>query len=227
MEKAADVILTILRTIYNLPYRVRIREVPTIISRDCIGGILYKRIHAGFTSPTINLYMTNEDFILFCSHLKEYLNEPVEEEKNDLAYPSGIIHGAHGDIRLYFMHYHSFVEARDCWERRKKRVRYDNIRLILNAGPDVGESILEKFGHLPYPKILLSSGLEERENIVNLKCYQFKDKKLPTDYRSQKCPVARYMDEVDWIKFLRNGTVRKSQFWKTCKEKTLDTFFPI
>ena len=211
MEKAADFVRTICRTIYTLPYRIMIKDVPTIVSRDCIGGVLYKRMHARFSSPTINLYMTNEDFILFCFHLKEYLNGTVEKEKNDLAYPSGIIHGAYGDIRLYFMHYNSFAEARDCWERRKKRIRYDNIRVILNAGPDVEDAIVEKFEHLPYPKILLSSQAEEKKNVVNLKCYQYKDKKLPIEYKCRKCPIARHMDEVDWIKFLRDGTVRRAR----------------
>ena len=35
-------------------------------SRDCIGGVLYKDFNLEFTSPMINLEMSNEDFVIFC-----------------------------------------------------------------------------------------------------------------------------------------------------------------
>lgn len=130
--------------------------MPTIISRDCLGGILYDRLGAQFSSPTINLFMTNEDFILFCLNLKLFLESDLEEETSP-DYPVGVIRTARGKIHLYFMHYSSFEEAKECWERRKKRVNYSNIKVIFNAGPDVDKNIEKNFYNIPYKKILLSS----------------------------------------------------------------------
>lgn len=48
----------------------KIRNTPTIISRDCCGGIIYHDCQKQFMSPTINLFMSNDDFLLFCEHLR-------------------------------------------------------------------------------------------------------------------------------------------------------------
>ena len=46
----------------------------TLITRDCIGGILYHQLGRKFLSPTINLFLTPTDFNYFCLYLKEYID---------------------------------------------------------------------------------------------------------------------------------------------------------
>lgn len=201
MKRLAEGLKLILRCLY----RALIRDMPTVISRDCIGGVLYKRMGAQFTSPTINLYMTNEDFLLFCANLELFLLKSLEQEKSDRAYPVGLIRSDLGDVHLYFIHYLSFEEAKACWERRKARVNYSNIILIMNAENDANEAVIQRFNCLPYKKILLTSNAKRNHNVVNLRCYQNGYRGPLVAYRSKRLPVLRYMDEVNWIYFLNSN----------------------
>lgn len=186
----------------SIYYRLRIKNHPCIISRDCIGGVLYERLDTVFTSPTIKLYMTNEDFILFCLYLQDFVLGKIEEIIEPVGYPVGRIRTDKGEIKLHFMHYSSFEEAAISWEARKQRIDYNNIRVILNAEPKVEHGVVNNFMKIPYKKILLSSDLEECSELKNMKCYQKGYVGPLVAYTSKKIPFLRYMDEIDWIDFL-------------------------
>lgn len=194
----------LIRIIYFIKYRIypKIYRVPSIISRDCIGGVLYNRMGQVFTSPTINLYMNNEDFIAFCLNLKDYLNNELKECFTDLNYPVGKIQTKTGSIHICFMHYQSFEEAKASWDRRKARIDYDNIRVILNAEGNVPDSVVDNFKKIPYKKILLSSNLKEDDCIKNMKCYREGYNGSIVEYTNKRFPVKRYIDEVNWLNFL-------------------------
>lgn len=196
-----DIVTKMLRKTLYLLYRKLVKSVPTIISRDCVGGVLYERLGARFSSPTINLFMTNEDFVLFCMNLKLFLKGNLEEDASS-DYPVGVIRTVKGTIHLYFMHYSSFEEARRCWERRKRRVNYDNIKVIFNAEPNVDKNIEKNFYNIPYKKILLSSNCCGGKDSINMRCYQKGYEGTLLAYKFEKVPVIRYMDEVNWIRFL-------------------------
>lgn len=68
-----------------------------------------------FRSPTVNLYFTHSDFLLFLQHIHYYLTLPVEKVDSDMDYPVGALKGVYGTIRLYFMHYDSFEDAKEKW----------------------------------------------------------------------------------------------------------------
>ena len=56
----------------------------TIISSDCFGTFVYHTLGERFNSPTINLMFSQQDFLLFVSHLKEYLQADLIEVENKL-----------------------------------------------------------------------------------------------------------------------------------------------
>ena len=78
---------------------------PTIISRDCIAGYVYKEMNQKFSSPTIGLYMTNDDFIEFCLNLQEFLAGSLEPIESVKPYHICKLTSSIGDIKIYFMHY--------------------------------------------------------------------------------------------------------------------------
>lgn len=200
-----------IRNVYFYKYRlIKKNTVPCILSRDCVGGVLYKRMGIQFSSPTIKLYMTNEDFVLFCLHINDFVNASVDEIFTDKTYPVGQISTEKGNIKLYFMHYNSFDEARACWERRIKRIDFDNLLVILNAEPNVNVNIIEQFKKIPYKKILLTSGAIETECVKNLECFEKGYDGPLVAYKSKKIPVVRYMDEFDWIDFMKKRDYEKS-----------------
>ena len=76
----------------------------SLISGDCLGGIVLHDLHLQFNSPTVNCWMYPKDFIKFVNNLKYYVNKQLifiyEEGIN---YPIGCL----DDIKVYFTHYKS------------------------------------------------------------------------------------------------------------------------
>ncbi len=74
-------------------YRKRLRnknKTPTIISNNCIGGIIYHDLGLEFMSPTINLFFKNEDFFTFLNDIEYYINQvPYEVFEEGLNFSYG------------------------------------------------------------------------------------------------------------------------------------------
>lgn len=136
----------------------------TIISRDCVGGMLYNQYGLQFLSPTINLFFTPEDFNWFCLHLKEYINGTViEKENNEQAYPVGLLHAADENLKeltINFMHYNNFDEALKKWEERKKRIKWDSIFIVSTfcyplETDTFSTELVNSFNAIKYKKVIL------------------------------------------------------------------------
>lgn len=130
----------------------------SLITDDCIGGVISHDLHLPFRSPTIDLCFSEIDFLVFCEHLEYYLSLPVIEGHAQKPYPVGVLDGKYGPVHIRFMHYASFEEASRKWEERSRRVDFDNLYIIMDAAK-CEESILERFDKLPFPnKIALTYG---------------------------------------------------------------------
>lgn len=102
---------------------------PTIISSNCIGGIIYNNLDHRFLSPTINLFISSKDFIKLINNLKVYLNTELTFKETSIGgYPIGLLK----DITIHFNHYKSFDEAKKKWEERVKRVNYNNLYIMMH-----------------------------------------------------------------------------------------------
>lgn len=55
----------------------------TIISSNCVGGIIYHELGERFLSPTINLWFEPNDFLKFASNFDFYLSQDLIEIVND------------------------------------------------------------------------------------------------------------------------------------------------
>ena len=100
----------------------------TIICNTCIGGVIYHRLKMQFLSPTINMWMTSSDCIKFALNIEEYINASVNFVDNDV---DGTPVAQINDIQLHFNHERNNEEALAKWNRRKKRINYDNLVLIV------------------------------------------------------------------------------------------------
>jgi len=105
----------------------------TILSSNCIAGVIYNRLGLQFLSPTINMFFTQPDFVEFCLNLDYYLCQPLQFEKSDLPYPVAVLKGTADipTITLNFNHYKTEKEAEEKWESRKARINRDNLYIIL------------------------------------------------------------------------------------------------
>lgn len=128
----------------------------TIISNNCWGGFIYQKYGLKYSTPTIGLYIPGDDFVRFCANLHEYLNKElsfIAWERARLypqigageAYPVALL----GDVEIYFMHYRSEDEAREKWERRKKRINPDRLIFKLSQRECCTQEDVEAFLSLP------------------------------------------------------------------------------
>ena len=100
----------------------------SILCSNCIGGTIYHRLGKEFLTPTINLWLTQGDFIKFAVDVKHYVSLPLEFiKKEDINYPVAKL----DDITIHFNHAKTEEEAAENWNRRKERINYDNLYLIL------------------------------------------------------------------------------------------------
>lgn len=60
------------------------------------------------------------------------------------------------DIKIHFLHYRSFEEAREKWLERSGRLDFDNLCVVMQAAK-LDEGLLERFERLPIPrKVILA-----------------------------------------------------------------------
>lgn len=188
----------------------------TLITNNCIGGVIYHDMQLKFMSPTINLYFSNSDFITFCINLKEYLNTEIKEyTRHDKKFPVGIIEGGgKGDVLVYFMHYNSFSDAKNKWNERIKRVNYENLFIIMESQIDTEEHLL-KFNDIPFKnKVLLTNGKSHRI----LSSFPISSKFYNQNYYPGKLlmypknGLIRYLEQFDYVYFFNTGKIRKRRF---------------
>lgn len=115
-------------------YRKKLKNSDfTILCSNCIGGVIYHRLGQQFNSPTINMWMIQPDFVQFLLQLDQYLLEPLVFIKSSEATPVAQLGNGNSlpFIKLHFNHATSQADARNQWERRKTRIRKDNLYIIL------------------------------------------------------------------------------------------------
>lgn len=117
----------------NKYYRLRLKNKDfTIISNNCWGGFIYQIFNLKYNTPTIGLFFFADDYVEFCRNIKYYLSKEIIFIQRDFSkykkyiikdYPIGKI----DNIEIHFMHYKSCEEAKEKWDRRKKRINWNNI----------------------------------------------------------------------------------------------------
>ena len=170
-----------------------------IICPTCIGGVMYHRLGMEFLSPTINLWMSQPDFIKFASRLKEYLDKELVFAPDEAAYPVGML----DDVKIHFSHYKSEEQARIAWDRRKARVRFDNLFLILFDRDGITREDMLKFGEIPCKnRIILSD--REFPDIPYVKTVRpnnndIKERRLMDKDWKKRWTFEKKWDYVQWL----------------------------
>lgn len=195
----------------------------TIISNTCVGGVMTHFVGEQFRSPTVNLIIWEEQFLTFCTHLKEYaacpverLTEAEEKELETLPYPKGVLRGGEfPDILLLFVHYKSFEEAKQKWEERYRRINYDNLYIVMDRGIEASDEIIDAFHALPYEHKVIFT---HKEDLKRWPCsFKFTDYtperfKSGLLYQNIRKGFRTYavVDEFDFVTWLNEGTIQKN-----------------
>lgn len=180
----------------------------SIISNNCMGGLICHEYDMKFLSPTVNLQFPYMDFVYFCNSLREHINmelkecPPLIEEFSalgggDVDFPCGIL----GDVRILFQHYKSFQEAQFAWSRRCKRILYDRIFVLFYTQGVIDEQVLNGFKSIKYHKIMLS----DQKHIVNGKdilYFSTPDGKEWWEIDNKHFNKRYYYDRINWCRIL-------------------------
>ena len=110
-------------------------------------------------TPTAGLYFFAEDYLEFLKNLNNLCSTEVKEIKlEDSKYRDKLIAkgqqhvpiGKVGDVEIIFLHYPTFPEAKEKWERRCSRICWD--RLIIKNAEMNGctPEMIKEFDSLPF-----------------------------------------------------------------------------
>lgn len=134
-------------------YRELQRSRLSIFSVNCFGGIVSNTLGLPFRSPFVNLFLPPGHFIKFLKDPAAYMkvkmtyHEDHFVESGNYSYPVAKL----GDILLYMMHYKTFEESVEAWERRKTQINWDNLFVEMFLFKEDKE-LLKEFDALPYAK---------------------------------------------------------------------------
>ena len=197
----------------------------TIISNTCVGGVITHNVGEQFRSPTVNLIIYEDQFLMFCRHLKEYSTCPVEKpteaetpQFESFSYPIGILRGKSvglPDINLLFVHYKTFEEAKEKWETRFLRVNYDDIFIVMDRGMDSRDEILDEFYQLQYKhKIFFTHKDNPNRWPNNFRFSFYTEEKYASgclyNNKWKGVEAHHWMDEFDYVFWLNEGTIRRT-----------------
>ncbi len=107
----------------------------TIISNNCWGGNCYEYFGLPKQSPTVGAFFFASEYIAFIKDLRQKLAKEITFinaidskhygylKKNNINCPIGVI----DDVEIFFLHYPNEKIAREKWNRRVKRVNWNNL----------------------------------------------------------------------------------------------------
>ncbi len=127
------------------------RSRVSILSNCCWGGLTYNYFKLPFLSPTINLLITDDDYILFLEHLDQMLDtEPVfsrmdYNSEEDIYYPVFDIAG----VKLHMRHCTDRKQGLSDWNSRCSRINHDNLLVTMITD---SVSSAERFAALSFRK---------------------------------------------------------------------------
>lgn len=192
---------------------------PSILSLDCVGGVMAHELRLRFNSPTVNLFFEScSDFIEYAAGLDYYATAELIELpygcEGERRYPIGALkgNGTLPDIRIHFLHYHTFEEAREKWVERSVRLNFDNLCVVMQAA-SFDEELLHRFESLPMPrKVVLA--YEKSCSVESPLIFRMRslDTFVPgriLDYNGLL--GRRYLDDFDYVAFLNDGTIRAAR----------------
>ena len=186
----------------------------TIMANSCIGAQVYRDLNLRFDTPFVGSYMTPEDFVVFMSNPKYWVDQEIIEEHTKATCPVGLIGGK---LRIFFVSDKSFEDGVTKWKYRKERIHWDNLFVMFNPLEQDFEinsnyskhmcstETIHKFVNLNLKNYVVITNV--KEHILNNSCILLKryiNYKYPPyigiiSVISGKRIFDRYFDVVHWL----------------------------
>lgn len=146
-------------------YSLRLRNKHfSIICPNCIGGNIYHRLGLQFLSPTINCFTSQDEFIRMVRNLRHYMSCDLvfpESLNKNKQFPVGLI----DDIVYNFNHDHDPEKAKKDWYRRRERIDYDNLYIILYEEHSFSRDEILALKNIPCKRLVVLSDKKDHSDL--------------------------------------------------------------
>ena len=197
-------------------YTMLIENPVTIISDDCWAGFAYNRLGLPFATPFINTLIDRDDFIKLIKSPKEFLSSellPIDE--GDLIkgrMPIGKLCNEKDSINIKFPHSCNFGQAKDDWEKRVKRINYNNIFIKLGIPSNIEETkvslYLSEIKKINFKKIVFYYGNTDEDFVFKTDrffWFQINQGRIDDYNYSNNFLTKNYTEDLNLLKLLTEG----------------------
>lgn len=167
----------------------------SIISNNCWGGYIYDIYGLQYQTPTIGIYFFAEEYIKFINNLKYYLSidcKPLDinesKYKDELLKRNNMYIGHVGDVEIVFAHYENAYDGCKKWNKRRKRVIYNNLLLKFNDQNLFTMNMFKEFENIDYKHKVFFTSIKElngNPDVYYIKKYE-KEGYVLDDIKSSK-----------------------------------------
>ena len=186
---------------YTLKARKRLKNDNfSILCSNCIGGTIYNRLGKQFLSPTINLWFYQKDFLRFIQNIHYYLSLDLKFIETERNYPVAVL----DDIYIFFLHYTTNEEAELAWNRRKKRINFDNLYIIMYDRDGMDEKDYDNFSQLQSKNKIILSDHDNKSYPFILKLTS-KSNDDGVFLEKDKCGIRTFERQWDYVDWLNNS----------------------
>lgn len=192
-----------------------VKNPVTILSDDCLGGVLYNTLFLRMSSPLINMYLPKNSYCKFMKNPFYYFEQPLrlhrEGNIRENICPIGRIGDGDNAVYLELTHYLNFKQAEEKWEHRRKRINKNRlfVKMSIDGTEENKEECLEVFKKVQVPKICFYSGKTSIKDVIYLKRFEWlcTHEKIMESVSFQKYVIYHLTDvmkDIDILKLL-NG----------------------
>ncbi len=174
----------------------------TVLSDDCWGGYIYHYLFIKFYSPLINSYWKTDSFVRFIQKPDYYLMQPLKMEREGNIRRNMCPIGSLGEgiekVYIEFVHAICFKDAETLWNRRLKRMNFDNlfIKMGIDAANERQQEYLEAFDKVKQKKVCFYSGNTQLDGVLYLKRFE---KFVRTGSRVDTLKYYDYCRNLSWL----------------------------
>lgn len=178
----------------------------SIISCNCMAGIIYHNLGEKFLSPTINTMIPSDSFVKFISNIDYYLGQqlefidaPVYLNGEKVNCPVANI----DDVVVYFTHYNTREDAEEKWESRKTRINYDNMYVVFNDRDGVTKEMVKQLDVSKFKNVVMFTAKDEFDLPF---CFRLSEKDISNiNLKNNVTGLRIFEEKFDYVSFLNSG----------------------
>ena len=179
---------------------------PSFLCPNCLGGILFHDLGLKFYSPTVNLMMTQKDFVKFVLNLEEFLRGSLNFFEHEIEKcPCAWLKTETGKkVVIHFTHYGSEEEAMEKWNSRITRINKDNLFVCLMERDQLTKEEIIALGELKLKGLVVFTAKKYEDIPYTLHIPEYEKvgevgNLLVKNYIDDSRYYEKYFDFVKWF----------------------------